>query len=618
MKTKLFLGAAAGLLLASCAQKENLDPSRNDVVEYDQTRYLSVSLSSPSSTTKVFEDGAVEESVVKELIFVFYDKDGRPTGNLKTFNDSELDNQFNPSNDPNVTKFWTSVVPIEMLQGQNVPAYVMCFVNPINSQSLSTSTLVDIEGSTREAVVSNTGAFPMSNSVYYGTDPLTGRLGRLMATPVKSDQLFDSESAALAAANDGQALDIYVERYAAKIGIDLLADAIDPYEIDGHTLTFVPEFWRPNAIDEEMFVTKTFGLRPNAGEEFDPTKTPSYDEMNKAFAAPGWTAWNDEANHRCYWACSPSYYNNEYPSVSDDIDDFENNGKDYSLKYFSYNEIKADNKSKKYNDGFSTADRTGYFYSRETTTAIEAINDVTNGNPAASVASAVIVGHYLVDGEAASTFYLDTHNKKYYADEAAAKEMLLGRQGIVFAASDGKALAGTAQADYFAVEHPKAAVRGETPVAGRYVTLQLAPSAVGNLYIYGGTDGETGDVVYTPVTEENIAEVNKQLWAQVNTLEIFNNGRGFFNIPIRHLGFNPARCLTADGKYDWEQARRGDYGIVRNHVYNINVTGIKGLATGLRSDDQPIVPPKDNVNYYVAARLNILAWNVVNTWSVEL
>lgn len=617
MKTKLFLGLAAGMLLASCAQKENLTPSSSGVVEFDQTRYLSVSLSSPASATKGFEDGDASESVVKELIFVFYDKDGNPTGNLKTFHDSELDNAFKPSGNANVTKFWTSVVPIEMLQGQTVPAYVMCYVNPIDPRNLSKWSLLEIEADKRQAVVGNDNTFPMTNSVYYGTDPLTGRVGRLMATPVKSDQLFDSESAAQAAAESGQALDIYVERYAAKIGIDLPSNAIQDYEIGGHSLTFVPEFWRPNAIDEEMFVTKTFGLRPAEGEEFDPTKTPSYDEMNKAFAVPGWTDWNDETNHRCYWACSPSYYNNTYPRVSDDVDDLENRRNDYSLKYFSYNEIAGDTKSKKYDNGFSTAGVDGYFYSRETTTAIEAINDVQNGNPAAAVASAVIVGHYLVDGQPASTFYLDTHNKKYFGSEEEAKAMLLARQGIVFTDSEGKNIASDESAAFFTVEHPKAAVRGETPVAGRYVTLQLTESAIGHLYIYGGVN-DTRDVIYTEVTAENIAEVNKQLWSQVNTLEIFNNGRGFFNIPIRHLGFDAARCITAEGKYDWEKAYRGDYGIVRNHVYSSNVTGIKGLATGLRSDDQPIVPPKDDVNYYVAARLNILAWNVVTPWDVEL
>lgn len=89
-------------------------------------------------------------------------------------------------------------------------------MNPIDPRNLSKWSLLEIEADKRQAVVGNDNTFPMTNSVYYGTDPLTGRVGRLMATPVKSDQLFDSESAAQAAAESGQALDIYVERYAAK------------------------------------------------------------------------------------------------------------------------------------------------------------------------------------------------------------------------------------------------------------------------------------------------------------------------------------------------------------------------------------------------------------------
>ena len=37
--------------------------------------------------------------------------------------------------------------------------------------------------------------------------------------------------------------------------------------------------------------------------------------------------------------------------------------------------------------------------------------------------------------------------------------------------------------------------------------------------------------------------------------------------------------------------RVGDLGIVRNHVYSITVNSISGLGTGVRSLDQPIVPP---------------------------
>ena len=62
----------------------------------------------------------------------------------------------------------------------------------------------------------------------------------------------------------------------------------------------------------------------------------------------------------------------------------------------------------------------------------------------------------------------------------------------------------------------------------------------------------------------------------------------------------------------------GELGIVRNHSYDLTISSIKGLANGLRSRNQPIVPAKDSFNQYVAMRLNILSWNVVNSWSVNL
>ena len=174
-----------------------------------------------------------------------------------------------------------------------------------------------------------------------------------------------------------------------------------------------------------------------------------------------------------------------------------------------------------------------------------------------------------------------------------------------------------APADWFVVEHPKKAVRGETKVAGRYVTIQLA-TAQG--YVYDITaDGGKG--AYVPLTSAKLAEVNKQIWSQANTVEMFKDGLAFFYVPVRHLGFDATRAQHPnmdDGKYVWENSEIGDYGIVRNHAYSMTINSITGLGTGLRDENQPIVPPKDEVNYYVAARLNILAWNVVPQWSVDL
>ena len=135
------------------------------------------------------------------------------------------------------------------------------------------------------------------------------------------------------------------------------------------------------------------------------------------------------------------------------------------------------------------------------------------------------------------------------------------------------------------------------------------------MYYFNGT-------AYEPITATNLAKANAQL-AAVGYLDMYNNGRAFFNIPVRHLGW-PANDMVGtkklydNGVYNWAEMRVGDLGVVRNHVYTINVGKIGGLGIGLRDDDQPIVPPVHAFKQYVAVRLNILAWKIVPAQNVDL
>ena len=87
MKTFKFLAGAAALLavgFASCSDDKLLDEPVNDgpqKVEYDQTQYVCVEISSPREGAKgrAFEDGTTNESYVNSISFLFYDAAGKPT-----------------------------------------------------------------------------------------------------------------------------------------------------------------------------------------------------------------------------------------------------------------------------------------------------------------------------------------------------------------------------------------------------------------------------------------------------------------------------------------------------------------------------------------------------------
>ncbi len=693
-KINFLFGALAALAMGgavTACSDDDLDKGiDNGVAEVDQTRYLSVAISTPSvagsraaddAPTGNFDDGSKNESEVDEIIFVFYDGAGNPTATMKTITGENLANGWTDNyTDANVTRFWSSVIPVELTQGQTIPSYVMCYVNPIDKTGIDRMTLAEVEADTRVRIkgAGANGRFAMSNSVYYGNNPISGANDvRMMATPIVESQLFKDPGEADAAvkAADPEAagvLQIYVERYAAKIGLNMLPTAIKPYAVnvkDGDNwvaknIIFTPHSWRPNAIDMKTFITKAF----STGKQLplDPTKTATFQDMTTAFAnsgmaGEGLTGWNDPDNFRSYWACSPSYFANAYPKVSDNITDVTDKGGayPYALKYFTYTEFVKGVESTEnpaepgiiwnatngfnanpgsYNAGGTTnVPSSGYFYSRETTASIDNIKN-SEMNSKAVVASAVIVGNYKLEGEAANAdFYLYgvLNGRPNYYTASDIKATMIENQLVLFNDRDCTDPATTA--DLFEVEHPKASVRQVTipaeiegeedevikeNVPGRLVTLQL--TAVPQPAVYFNNNG-----TIEAIDEDNIDAANRLLWKTVSTAQMFHNGLAFFSIPIRHLGYgknvneaNAPLTSSPDGAsanvYNWENMRRGDFGVVRNHVYTLNVTEIKGLGTGLRSDDQPIVPPMDPESYWIAARLNILSWRVVPAQNVIL
>lgn len=90
---------------------------------------------------------------------------------------------------------------------------------------------------------------------------------------------------------------------------------------------------------------------------------------------------------------------------------------------------------------------------------------------------------------------------------------------------------------------------------------------------------------------------NTALRTQANSAMIWEGGQTYYYTAIPHLG--------STGKV-------GEYGVVRNHVYQINITEIKGFGTPVYDSDETIIPvtPADDASY-LAAKINVLAWKIV-------
>lgn len=96
---------------------------------------------------------------------------------------------------------------------------------------------------------------------------------------------------------------------------------------------------------------------------------------------------------------------------------------------------------------------------------------------------------------------------------------------------------------------------------------------------------------------DGVNKFNTALRTQANSAMIWESGKTYYYTAIPHLG--------SDGTI-------GQYGVVRNHVYQINITEIKGFGTPVYDSDETIIPvtPADDASY-LAAKINVLAWKIV-------
>lgn len=420
MKKSQFLLAGIALLsmgLASCSSDEPADGG-GDVSTKDQTLYMKIALMDVNSASRAadpeFDKGTDAENKIGILQFKFYDASGK-----QIFQKTVDTPKFETENlEGNVGKVSTTTIQVDVSQGQNMPAYVVCFANPViwtgeetENPASTISQMQGLRNLTRHGYKNADNNFAMNNSVYFGTDPISGSQNvKMVGAPIQKGQLFTSKDAAEKATGD-KIVDIYIERYAAKVKVTIAENAIASTTVDGYTLTFKPEYVGLTADAADMYVIKRFSIK---NEENDPI--PSESEVQTALGT--WTLWNDAGRHRSYWACSPSYYATAFPLVSDNIIDQVATGTgagelvgNYKLKYYSYDQMKA-NATGDISNAISAGSPVT-LYTLENTMGKDAFS---SRNPKAAAPSVLLLGTTTLSGSSditpGTTFYV--WNSKIY------------------------------------------------------------------------------------------------------------------------------------------------------------------------------------------------------------
>ena len=573
------LASALMLTVASCSSE---DVAGGDAQNgKGATSYLAVNIenvgSAPASRgydkgDGTYEDGTEAESKINNVRFYFFNGDGTPY--LLDNNGSEkqpvnfLDQKVETAGNDHDHTAETKTQAVLVLNGETkaVPASVIAVINPgvLDNTTLKSGTMTLSElrtSATGSKFYDKTNGFVMSNSVYEsaGQD--------VCSTPVANSVFATADDATK------NPVDIYVERVNAKVNAKIDAT----YKRDGETTPA----WTTNA--DGKYQIKVGDIEVTTYEENTnaaPTKNtyPVYavvqgwqlaDADGKAELckqiSTSWYAgelgispWTTSDYHRCFWSKSVPITSGQQGGVNRPVNP--------TFKGITQS-LSADFKEPVY-----TLPNTPDQLVKNPKTSI---NTLTKLIVAAKLVYKDKNGNY-------NPAQVCQYRGLTYLGEDAVKKQIVGGFAKYFKKT------ATGYQSIEASDITFKTVPGFSEVKDYEVVATLA-SNVGELYV---KDGET---TYKTVSKDDVNAALAKETAQVRSTD----GATYYYTPIKHLG---------------DAGKLGEYGIVRNHSYQVTIQNIKGFGTPVYDPEKeidPMIPSDDNT--YLAASIKVLSWRVVSS-----
>ena len=570
MKKYLFLALAA-MSFAACTEK--IDDNNPQTGELEES-YIAINLMSADLDTRAatdtygYEQGTDAERAIRTAYFFFFDAEGNAfnvtgapataPGNVGGVNHLSLTiSEATTTGMPNVSDIKEAVLLLSTYKGV-YPSQIVAVLN-WTPQTDKAYTLAELHQVMDNTIGNDTNGYVMSNAVY-----MDGAGKVVDAVPLTSANIKTTPEAAKAAP-----IDIYVERTAAKVVLTANGKVAGTDNIFDTQKNSTPVLVAGTSSDIDVYV------KLNGWELYNDYNTSSLLKNIETTWDPSTLGltWNDIPYYRCYWAKSQN------TTLAD---------------AFAWNYTDEDKASKGFqtNYGFKVGasanytDRTTYTYCGENTNQKEGITDPR---------TKVILKGQLMQKNGEN--YEPLELARWYGTEYAGNEALR----IAVANSLKYTLYYADGGSYTSIkpEH-LVCVAGNSVGAEAYeVGFQLSTEGQAKTwYQYSSANGYQvfGD---NGVAGDNAIKANEYLEG-VEPALLYSNGMTYYIVDIKHLG--------AAGK-------TAEYGVVRNHVYQIDINSITGYGSpvysGLSNIVTPPEYPEEDDASYVAARINVLSWKVV-------
>lgn len=587
MKKYLFI-ALALLGMASCA-KDDLNagnkPQHNGEIEES---YIAINLMAADSDTRGtsgtsdddYEEGTDAERVVNTAYFFFFDAQGNPfyvnTTNTPATQPGAIDQTNhlalsiseydNPALDmPNVSDIKKAVLILETYKGV-YPSQIVAVINWV-----PTAKAYALE-QLRDALVGlrGTDGFVMSNSVY------KDGAGKIVdAVPLTAANIKTTADDAKAAP-----VEIYVERVAAKVVLTASGKVAGTTNIFDTQKNTTPVVSAGQSSDIDVYV------QLHGWELYNDHNTSNLLKN----IDPAWgdgeglgLTWNDRFNFRSYWALSQD------KSVLNDNFAWQYSSDEQTAKGF------------KTEYGFAVAseanyeDTTTYTYCGENTgeSTIDGEGKVT---PYTKNTKVILKGQLMQkNGENYEPLELARWYGTEYAGEYALRIAVANSlKYTLFSSPDNTNFDPIEPADLVCVA-------GSVVSAKAYeVGFQLSSTAnYGTNKIWYKYDSVNGYVRLgdSGIDGDNAAKANEHL-KTIEPALLYASGQTYYIVDIEHFGTKTAA-----------------YGVVRNHVYQIDIHSITGYGSPVYNGTGNIIDPEypevEDESSYVAAKINVLSWKIV-------
>ena len=579
------LATALMMTVVSCSSSDDITGGNGSGNAEGTTSYIAINLNSvgnaPTSRAYnqgegTYDDGETNENKITSVRFYFYNADGT-SYKLQTAGEKGSKNfidlpvgDLNVGNHDNTVSGTTSAVLVLNGESNVAPATMLTVVNPNVNTPMFDGTTADRWSTMRTEMQGAkfndpTNGFMMSNSTYEDG-------GKDLCTTQLTGKTYSSEADAT-----NNPVEVFVERVNAKVKTTVgeansnfervTTDVeLDGVNFKGKYKTKAPvgklTTIQPDGSTKETEVyayIEGWGLGDEDGYAM---LYKQIDVQNWTDATLGFSAtnpWSVAAYHRCFWGKSVA---------------FGGTSSNLPLNH-SYNEIiKAELGTALY-----TLPNTPTTYDQGAFT-----------DPMKSYLTKIMVAARLAYLDAAGTAHpaeICTYKGQKFLGKDNVKTVIASELNSYYTKTTSTTTGG--EDTYTQIAASDIDFSSSSSVQN-YQVVAVLRTGLNELYQKKGGK-------FVKLEAQDLAKVRAEM--QQAPVEISNGGRTYYYTPIKHLG-----------KKDSE----AEYGVVRNHSYQVEISSIKGFGTPVYDpDSEKIIPtlPSDDKTY-LAAKISVLSWRVVS------